>query len=288
MHTKQATQEQIKVRVKLLEGGYCTHKEKMVIKGGRNETVKFPSMFALIIHPKEGVILYDTGYTKRFYKETAKFPFSIYAKMTPVYVSEEDTAVAKLKLLGIEPEDVKYIIISHFHADHIAALNDFPNCKYIYLKNGYDHVKNLKGFKALKNGYLKGLLPDNFEERSIAIDTDKSDFSIEPVRPFEKTFDYFGDGSLLFIPLEGHYKGHLGLLTHNHDNEKYFLIADSCWLSKSFRENITPSPIASIIMDDPKSYKETLYKIHKFHKDNKKVSIMPSHCSEVYAKYVKK
>lgn len=287
MLTKKLMNENTKVRVKILEGGYCTHKEKAVIKGGRNETVKFPSMFALIIHPKHGVILYDTGYTKRFYKETSKFPFLIYAKMTPVYVNEEDTAVSKLKKLGIAPEDVKYIIISHFHADHIAALNDFPNCKYIYLKNGYDHVKNLTGFRALKQGYLKGLLPSDFEERSIQIDTEKNEFDVEPIKPFERTFDYFGDSSLLFIPLEGHYRGHLGLLTNNHDNEKYFLIADSCWLSKSFRENITPSSLASIIMDNPKSYKDTLYKIHKFHKENKDINILPSHCSEVYEKYVK-
>ena len=110
----QKSEEKIGVKLRVLEGGYCTHKEKMVIRGGRNETVKFPSMFGLIIHPKHGVILYDTGYTKKFYQETASFPSSIYAKLTPVYVNEEDTAVSKLKKIGINPEDVKYIIISHF------------------------------------------------------------------------------------------------------------------------------------------------------------------------------
>lgn len=282
----QKSEQQVTVTLKLLEGGYCTHKEKMVIKGGRNETVKFPSMFAVINHPKEGIILFDTGYTKEFYKETSKFPFSIYAKMTPVYVNEEDTAVSKLKKMGINPEDVKYIIISHFHADHIAALKDFPNCKYIYLKNGYDLVKNLKGFGALKQGYLKGLLPDDFESRSIVIDSDKNDYIVKTIDPFTKTFDYFGDGSILFIPLEGHYRGHLGALI-NGEKEKYFLIADSCWLSKSFKENIPPHTMANIIMDNSKDYKITLERIHQFHKKNPEVNILPSHCGEVYDKYVK-
>lgn len=284
----QKSEEKIGVKLRILEGGYCTHKEKMVIRGGRNETVKFPSMFGLIIHPKHGVILYDTGYTKRFYKETSAFPFSVYAKMTPVYVEEKDTAVAKLQSIGIKPEDVKYIIISHFHADHIAALKDFPNCKYIYFKDGYDYVKNLKGFIALKQGYLSGLLPDDFESRSIAIDTSKSDYLVDTIKPFDKTFDYFGDNSILFIPLDGHYKGHLGALIQGHDNAKYFLIADSCWLSKSFRENIMPSRIANIIMDNSKEYKETLGKIHTFYKNNQDINILPSHCNEVYEKYVKK
>lgn len=271
----------------LLEGGYCTHKEKMVIQGGRNEEVKFPSMFALIQHPEKGVILYDTGYTKRFYKETAKFPFMLYAKMTPVYVKDEDTAVFKLKKLGIQPEDVNYIIISHFHADHIAALREFPNAKFIYLKDGYDKVSKLKSFMALKEGFLSGLLPEDFEERSIIIDPDKDLYKVETIKPFDKTFDYLGDGLIKFIPLPGHYRGHLGALIEAEKGEKYFLIADSCWLSKSFKENIMPHPFAGIIMDNSGAYKTTLTKINQFYKENPDVEIIPSHCGEVYDKYIK-
>lgn len=273
------------VDFKLLEGGYCTHKEKMVINGGRNETVRFYSMFGLIRHEKHGVILYDTGYTKRFYKETESFPSMIYAKMTPVYVKEEDTAVYKLKELGIKPEDVTYIIISHFHADHIAALKDFPKAKFIYMKNGYEKVKNLGAFGALRAGYLAGLLPTDFESRSILLDENDKTYQVEAIPEFEYTFDFFGDGTIKFIPLNGHYRGHLGALV-NTGTEQYFLIADSCWLSKSFKENIMPHKMATIIMDDAKAYKTTLEKIHHFYKNNPNISIIPSHCSEVYAKYI--
>ena len=273
------------VKFRILEGGYCTHKEKMVIKGGKNEEVKFPSMFALIIHPEKGAVLYDTGYTKRYYAETMSFPYSIYAKLTPVYVKDEDTAVAKLQRLNIAPEDIKYIIISHFHADHIAALKDFPQAKFIYMKDGYDKVKGLKGFRAVKQGYLSGLMPDDFESRSIAIDPNKNDYKIDSVDPFSLCFDYFGDGTIKFIPLSGHYRGHLGALIKT-ENEQFFLIADSCWLSKSYRENIGPHVMANLIMDNPGEYKDTLTKIHNFHQQNPEIQIIPSHCGEVFAKYV--
>ncbi|MFN8670929.1 MAG: MBL fold metallo-hydrolase [Candidatus Sericytochromatia bacterium] len=274
------------VNVRILEGGYCTHKEKMVIKGGKNEATKFPSMFGLFIHSKKGVMLYDTGYTKRFYIETSKFPFNIYAKLTPVYVEDRDTAVNKLKIFNIKPEDVKYIIISHFHADHIAALKDFPEAKFIYMKNGYDKVKNLKGLSALKQGYLSGLLPNDFEKRSIILDTNSSNLQITPIEPFSHTFDLFEDGSIKIIPLEGHYRGQIGALVNGIDNKKYFFIADSCWLSKSFRDNIPPHFMANIIMDNSKEYKSTLSKINKFYKQNPDVEIIPSHCGEIYGKYL--
>lgn len=273
------------VKFKLLEGGYCTHKEKMVIKGGKNETVKFPSMFGVIAHEKHGIILYDTGYTERFYTETKSFPSIIYAKITPVFVKEEDTAVYKLKKLGIEPEDVTYIIISHFHADHIAALNDFPNAKFIYMKDGYEKVKNLKKIGALRAGFLKGLLPEDFESRSILLDEDSYKFQVDPIAPFDYTFDFFGDGTIKLIPLRGHYKGHLGAVITS-DNSKYFLIADSCWLSKSFKENILPNKMANLIMENSTDYRFTLQKIHAFYKANPDINIIPSHCTEVYDKYV--
>ncbi|MBC7476281.1 MAG: MBL fold metallo-hydrolase [Candidatus Sericytochromatia bacterium] len=276
------------VKLKLLEGGYCTHKEKMVIRGGINEDVKFHSMFALIIHPTEGVILYDTGYTKRFYQETNKFPYNLYAKITPVYVKDEDTAISKLRSMNIQAEDVKYIIISHFHADHISALKDFPKAKFIYFKNGYDKVKNLKGFFAVKEGFLSGLLPDDFIERSIMIDSEKDQYKIKNIEPFEQAFDYFGDGLIKFIPLPGHYRGHLGALVQGENNQKYFLIADSCWLSKSFKENILPHPFANIIMDNSNKYEQTLNKINTFYKNNPDTEIIPSHCNEIYNKYIGK
>jgi hypothetical protein len=76
-------------------------------------------------------------------------------------------------------------------------------------------------------------------------------------------------------------------LIEGESREKYFLIADSCWLSKSFREDIMPHRMANIIMDNSKEYKNTLHKIHTFHKENPEINILPSHCSEVFDKFVK-
>jgi len=269
--------------VRILEGGYCTHKEKMVIRGGRNETVKFPSMFGLFVHPKHGAILYDTGYTKEFYRETANFPFSIYAKLTPVYVQDADTAVAKLAALKIRPEEVNYIIISHFHADHIAALRDFPKARFVCLQNGYEMVSKLRGFKALRAGFLPGFMPPDFLERALFLTENQQ---IEAIKPFTQTFDLFGDGTVKLIPLPGHYRGQLGALVESVSGSKYFMIADSCWLSKSYRELIPPHFLTGIIMDEPANYRKTLANINLFHQQNKDVFIIPSHCQEIYEKFV--
>lgn len=264
----------------LLDGGYCTHKENRVLKSGRCCESKFPAMFACIKHEKFGYILYDTGYSKRFFEETSSFPFSIYAKLTPVYLNDEDCALSKLEKLSISSEAIKYIIISHFHADHIAALKDFPNATFIYLQTAYDKLKNLGTFSSLKNGFLKGLLPPDFEQRTALVPFQKNNSEDDFI-----SYDLFGDSSLTAVELPGHAQGQIGLkFTFN--NKVIFLIADSCWMSESYEKNIEPSAITYLISDNKNEYKETLLKLQRFHQTNPDAIMIPSHCGRKFIEHI--
>jgi hypothetical protein len=46
----------------------------MMFKGASSNKVKIPVLVALIEHPVHGKILFDTGYSERFYKATSKWP----------------------------------------------------------------------------------------------------------------------------------------------------------------------------------------------------------------------
>ena len=67
-------------------------------------------------------------------KKRQKFPYSVYAKLTPVHFTEEQSIKQQLLLDGIQPEEIKYIILSHFHGDHTAGLPDFPKSENINLR----------------------------------------------------------------------------------------------------------------------------------------------------------
>jgi hypothetical protein len=54
--------------------GHCISKESMMFKGASSNKVKIPVLVALIEHPVHGKILFDTGYSERFYKATSKWP----------------------------------------------------------------------------------------------------------------------------------------------------------------------------------------------------------------------
>lgn len=264
-----------KLDLLLLKVGYCDAYEHHAIKGGSRKKIAFDAIVGVIKHPEKGVILFDTGYSKRFYEETRTYPEKLYAQITKVYIQEQEELAHQLIQMGIQPNEIKHIIISHFHADHVAGLKDFPNATFYCSNKAYQQVKQKDGFSAVKKGLVKGLLPDDFDTRVQLIEE-----SSEIEHPFfGKAHDLFGDGLIQLIDLSGHAAGQVGALLKTKDKDT-FLVADACWLSKSYQELIFPNSIVRLFFDSWTAYKKNLTKLHHFHKAHPEIKIIPTHCNE--------
>jgi len=267
------------VKLTLFDVGYCTEPEFVMIQGGSRQRVKIPVLAALVEHPDHGLTLYDTGYSFRFFELTQRFPYSLYAKITPVTLREEDLLVNKLRSQGITPEDIETILVSHFHPDHIGALRDFPNASFVYFEHGYDAVRQKSGVRALLDGFFPDMLPDDFEMRSKPI-TEEIRCQLSPgYTPFEVGYDLLGDGSLLAVDLPGHAVGQMGVFAQT-EGETYFLIADASWLSRSFRENIMPNRVASLLFSSWPDAEQTQTLVYQLHNNRPDIHIIPTHCPE--------
>jgi glyoxylase-like metal-dependent hydrolase (beta-lactamase superfamily II) len=267
------------MKIKLLQCGYCHGFEDTVLKGGRRLEIEFPALVALLQHPVHGNILFDTGYSNRFYEETGSWPGKIYAWLTPTFVKPEEYAVEQLKALGIAPEAVNYILVSHFHADHVCGLKDFPNACFVCSQSALENVEKSKGFAAVKRGILPGLIPSDLSKRAWCFDND-SKLKTENDEILGKVYDLFGDGSIRIVPLPGHHTGQFGVILKDEQEKNLFLCADACWLSPSFKENRMPSIATWLLTSDWKAFKESLYKLHLYYKKHPEVRIVPTHCME--------
>jgi glyoxylase-like metal-dependent hydrolase (beta-lactamase superfamily II) len=274
------------IKFTLLDAGYCTHPEHIVLKGGRKITCRFPATFGLIEHPQLGCILFDTGYTEYFHTEAKTFPGNIYALVTPVYLKQDETAKSRLEKRGLAAEDVKYIIISHFHADHVAGLKDFPNATFLYFSSCYEAVKNKTGFSALRKGFLQGLLPVQIEGRSQYLENfPKVDIS-KQFYPFQAGYALSSDLALIAVELPGHACGQAGLIVQVDPENIFFLVADACWLTESYKQLKPPHPITNLIFSDAGAYQDTLKKLHDLNRKNPLIEIIPSHCPVMQQKMV--
>ena len=268
------------INYQLFEAGYCKHCERMTLKKGRLKQCEYPALCALIKHPERGYILFDTGYSERFFGLTRKFPFSLYRYLTPVTIHK--TLKEQLSDQNIQSSDINYIVISHFHADHIGGLHDFPNARFICHPEANAGIKGKKGFKALIQGFLPGLLPSDFEDRLMMLPHKKTKLGA-PLFPFTEGFDLFDDGLIYAIALPGHAQGQIGL--YFKADKDTFLIADSCWHQETFQEFIYPSDLTYLIHHDKKAYQETIQKLHVLYQHNKEIDIIPSHCRISHALY---
>lgn len=264
------------LRFELASAGYCTAHQHFALSGTPRKTIRFYASFGIIQHPKHGVILFDTGYTERFYEETKRFPAKFYALITPVFIKKEETAVEVLKAKGIAPAKVNYIIISHFHADHVGGLKDFPYAHFVCNKTAWQHWQQHQGTWSVTKGYLGGLVPDNFEKRVTLLDFEQATIQHPQLG---RMLDFFQDETIQFCELEGHARGQIGALLQT-KSKPVFLMADACWLKDNYLKGHLPNPIVRIFFDSWTAYKESIQRVQAFHKAHPNVLLIPCHCEE--------
>ncbi|MDR3617119.1 MAG: MBL fold metallo-hydrolase [Candidatus Obscuribacterales bacterium] len=263
--------------VQLLSAGFCLHPEVMTYRTGSLKACEFPSGFALIAHKKHGAILFDTGYSDHFHQETKTFPSSMYASMTPLHLNVKEEAKGQIKNFGASADDVRYVFVSHFHADHFSALKDFPRARIVCSRDAWKSVCNLTGLKALLKGFLPGLLPSDIEHRLLFVE-DLTETKSSPLfGALGQSWDMFDDDTISIVKLPGHAVGQIGVILHYGDSP-IFLVADAAWSLKAI-ETCTPPPVITTnFLGDTKEYLKTLTNLSSIWR-SKKAIIIPSHCN---------
>lgn len=269
-------------RLELLEVGHCVHPEHVILQNHVLAPLRFPAIVGLLHHPTEGPILFDTGYSPRFIEATRPFPERLYAWVTPVTIDPARTAIAQLAARGIRPEDVRTIVVSHFHADHVAGLCDFPRARFVYLDRALRSFASLGRVRGTAAGFLRALLPRDLEERARVVRLESEGRRLPAVcAPFTHGIDLFEDGSLLLVELPGHVEGQLGAFVRAGDGSYDFLVADACWTTESLRRRQLPHPITRALFSSYALYGVTLSRLADLHERTADVRIVPSHCDEV-------
>ncbi len=278
-------------KVHFFSAGCCAQRESLALAGGSWKTINFPSIVAAIEHSRVGVVLFDTGYAPRIKEATRRFPERLYEMATPVAVTAQETAAARLQTMGIRKDDVRMLVFSHFHADHWGGAADFGKATCVFARGGYERLRHLSRLRGVCAGFLPALLPPDLESRSRMLTEEELlapgdlDRRTSDWFDFDVGHDLFGDQSMMLFALPGHAAGQLGALVREDSGKTYFLIGDACWLEASYRQNVPPpGALVRLLFDSAKEYMGTLRRIHEFSSAHPEVVIVPSHCARTLAR----
>ncbi len=262
------------VEVTFLNAGTCRVPEVAVRPGGGLRRVDLPALVALIRHPTEGPVLFDTGYSPRFFEATGRLPYRAYRWLTPVTCGPHDTVAAQLPALGVLPAEVRQVVISHFDPDHIGGLRDFGAARIVCHAEAWESVRGRRGADALRARILPGHLPDDIDERLHLV----TDFGMDSVAPLSGAHDLFGDGTVLLVGLPGHAPGQMGALIQRPSGGSWLLAADAIW-TRAILDRAGPTAHLLIAVDRPAQL-ATYTLLRQLHRERPDISIVPTHCPE--------
>ncbi len=153
-----------------VHAGTCRHPERVVLRGGKPWPVEMPTVVGVIEHAREGLVLFDLGYSPEVTRACRSFPESLYPAVVPFEVDAQTSARGRLVAMGYRPDDVRHVIISHFHPDHIGGAKGFPKATFHAARGAWDEVAGTWGPRRWQKVWMPQLLPDDFTDRAHFID----------------------------------------------------------------------------------------------------------------------
>jgi glyoxylase-like metal-dependent hydrolase (beta-lactamase superfamily II) len=160
--------------------------------------VQFVFSCYLVKHGDE-YLLWDTGHS-----------------MSAPNVAPKVSVVDQLAKLNVTPDQIKYVGISHYHADHTGQIASFPKALLLIGKYEWDAIAaptpaagvNHAPFESWKKGESK-------------------------VEPLANDKDVWGDGTVIVLATPGHTPGHRSLMVKLPQSGTYIIAGDAV----HFREN---------------------------------------------------
>jgi glyoxylase-like metal-dependent hydrolase (beta-lactamase superfamily II) len=178
---------------------------------GEKQSLSVPCY--LVVHPK-GTLMWDTGV----------IPDSKVGSGPQGISSATKTLRSQMAEIGYAPEDIKYLALSHLHADHTANANDFAGSIWLVHQNERD---------AMFGGPR---VPGSFQPANFAKLKDSKTIILT-----EKDYDVFGDGTVVIKYAPGHSPGHQILFLKLKESGPILIVGDLFHLPQEISMHRAPA-----------------------------------------------
>jgi N-acyl homoserine lactone hydrolase len=204
--------------------------DKSIIQNGSSGKVQIPVGFFLIKHPK-GNVLFDTGNNDRIITDPdywGPLAKGLDPERTP------DVAIdTQLGKIGVKTDDVKFVVVGHFHADHAGNVGKFGKSTIVYQRD------DLTNAFWPQPGFATFYITGDFQGLRAGVAAPMP--NKQPVIELAGDLDLFGDGSLFIHRSVSHTPGSQMLVVRLPKTGTVVLTSDAIYLKENLEKNILPS-----------------------------------------------
>ncbi len=159
-------------------------------------------------------LLWDTGLGDDLAKEPGQVRLGMHWMV-------KTTLAAQLAQIGLKPDDIRYVALSHLHADHSGNVGLFPHATFLIAPQELAWASG--------NPAPHGVVPE--QVATVARAT---------VKPVPEDLDVFGDGSVRMLCTPGHTPGHRSLLLELKHSGTVILSGDVAHTRESYERGLVP------------------------------------------------
>lgn len=246
-------------------------KPRAVWRGARKQFDHWtPCPIFLVEHPTAGRILVDTGLPAAVAHDVKAAVGRAAAAMYGLRAEEDQPLPARLRQLGIPRGGIDVVVMTHLHVDHAGSLNEIEDCTVVVSK---DEWRSAHGKKLLARGYVR-------RQYDLAHDVQLVDFSADSVNSFAtfgRSFDLFGDGSVVLVSTPGHTYGHMSVVLRLKDRE-CLVAGDAIYTRRSLDAGEVP-----LVLADEHNYKRSVREIRAYKQMTPSALVIPGHDRDFFA-----
>lgn len=245
--------------------------EALLVGRGRWTEHRRPSQSAVLIRHPAGVMLFDSGLGRQV--DTQFAVNSAFHRHAFGYTRQGHRPVVdQLLQSGWDPAQVRTIVPSHLHWDHVSGLPDFPEAEVWVTPQERT---------AAAHGHAPAFLASQFEHVTRWRDLR---FDGPPLLGFAGSHDVHGDGSVVLLPLGGHTAGQVGLLLRLPSGGAYLFTGDVTWTLEGIAQAADRSWLLRRLLPvdhDEAENRRVIAHLHRVMQRHPEIHLVPAHDEHV-------
>ncbi|HVB20834.1 MAG TPA: MBL fold metallo-hydrolase [Ktedonobacteraceae bacterium] len=254
------------VGIEFLRCGSATIPECIAVRGAMSFVPRVITHSAVLIRHPRATFLYDTGLCADVYTYLVSRPLLF--RKTLANFTLEQSLHDHFQRLNVARGELDFALLSHLHWDHVSGIPDIPGVPLRINRVEYDAARY--GLFAANNDLVSQLMCDNPIELF--------DCAGPAYEGFRSSYDLFGDGSVVLVPLPGHTAGNTGMFINRSNGSRVFLLGDAAWVSENYLRPATMHPfIWSSVTSDDATARETLIQLHRYAKRHPNIPLIAMH-----------